>query len=370
MEIVAIGSDNAAVEWGFPVKPNYTRKAFGFLGLPLHVDFIWNRGAYIMEILNLDELAKDRAYEFFFVLGPLRLKGGIGVPVNPDRNSVARNRGGMRPGDSASHPSDIAMSARSAVVLRDVKKSFPLSDGLSLEVLDVEHLALPAGSCTVLRGRSGSGKTTLLNLIAGVTVPSAGTIRVGDTDVFALSEARRDRFRAEQVGYVFQTFNLLSALSALENVMLAMMFADAVPKRLQRQRAADLLARLGLCRASGAQARSSSRAASSSGSLSRVRLANGPPLILADEPCASLDARTAGEVLAMFLAVCRQDEKTLLLVSHDEAALEGADRVIDMAELNRAEARRGRRMTGRCPADDDPHGRPQIPPRAVSSRVR
>jgi kynurenine formamidase len=83
MEIVAIGSDNAAVEWGFPVKPNYTRKAFGFLGLPLHVDFIWNRGAYIIEILNLDELAKDRAYEFLFVVGPLRFQGGIGVPVNP-----------------------------------------------------------------------------------------------------------------------------------------------------------------------------------------------------------------------------------------------------------------------------------------------
>jgi kynurenine formamidase len=83
MEIVAIGSDNAAVEWGFPVKPNYARKAFGFLGLPLHVDFIWNRGAYIIEILNLDELAKDRAYQFLFVVGPLRLQGGIGVPVNP-----------------------------------------------------------------------------------------------------------------------------------------------------------------------------------------------------------------------------------------------------------------------------------------------
>jgi len=83
MEIVAIGADNAAVEWGFPVNPNYQRKAFGFLGLPLHVDFIWNRGAYIMEILNLDELAKDKAYEFMFVLGPLLLKGGIGVPINP-----------------------------------------------------------------------------------------------------------------------------------------------------------------------------------------------------------------------------------------------------------------------------------------------
>ena len=76
MEIVAIGADNAAVEWGFPSKPDYQRKAFGFLGLPLHVDFIWNRGAYIMEILNLDELAKDQAYEFLFVLGPCCSRAG------------------------------------------------------------------------------------------------------------------------------------------------------------------------------------------------------------------------------------------------------------------------------------------------------
>jgi kynurenine formamidase len=84
MEIVAIGSDTAAVEWNFPADPAYTRKAFdGFQGLPLHVDFIWNRGAYIIEILNLDELAKDGAYEFLFVVGPLLLRGGIGVPINP-----------------------------------------------------------------------------------------------------------------------------------------------------------------------------------------------------------------------------------------------------------------------------------------------
>jgi kynurenine formamidase len=84
MEIVAIGADTAAVEWNFPLQAGYSRKAFGgFQGLPLHVDFIWNRGAYILEIMNLDELAKDQAYEFLFVVAPLLLRGGIGVPVNP-----------------------------------------------------------------------------------------------------------------------------------------------------------------------------------------------------------------------------------------------------------------------------------------------
>jgi len=148
------------------------------------------------------------------------------------------------------------MTTRPAVVLRDVRKSFPLGGGGSLEVLDVERLDLPAGSCTVLRGRSGSGKTTLLNLIAGVAAPSAGSIRVGDTDVLALSEARRDRFRAAHIGYVFQTFNLLSAFTALENVMLAMVFADAVPRRLPGWASASV----------SRTSPSSSRAASSSGS--------------------------------------------------------------------------------------------------------
>jgi kynurenine formamidase len=82
-EIVAIGADSAAVEWNVPREVSSPKAYGGFLGLPLHVDFLWNRGAYILEILNLDELAADQTYEFFFVVGPLLQRGGIGVPVNP-----------------------------------------------------------------------------------------------------------------------------------------------------------------------------------------------------------------------------------------------------------------------------------------------
>jgi ABC-type lipoprotein export system ATPase subunit len=232
------------------------------------------------------------------------------------------------------------MIARSAVVLRGVKKSFPLGDGKILEVLDVEHLALPAATTTVLRGRSGSGKTTLLNLVAGVSVPTAGTIHVDDTDIFTLPEARRDHFRAEHVGYVFQTFNLLSAFSALENVMLAMMFTDAVPKRLQRQRAGELLSRLGLAARLAHKPQHLSRGEQQRVAIARA-LANNPPLVLADEPCASLDANTAREVLATFLTVCRQEEKTVLIVSHDDAVIGEADRVLEVTEINRAAAGNG-----------------------------
>jgi ABC-type lipoprotein export system ATPase subunit len=232
------------------------------------------------------------------------------------------------------------MIAPPAVVLRSVKKSFPFGDGTTLEVLDVEDLSLPVGSCTVLRGRSGSGKTTLLNLIAGISVPTAGTIHVEGTEIFALPEARRDRFRAGHLGYVFQTFNLLWALSALENVMLSMMFADAVPKREQRRRAADLLAGLGLAARLSHKPPQLSRGEQQRVAIARA-LANNPPVILADEPCASLDATTAREVLAAFLTACRGAEKTLLMVSHDDSVIGEADRVLDIAEINRAADRNG-----------------------------
>src|SRR3989454_8424438 len=225
-----------------------------------------------------------------------------------------------------------------AVIMRGVKKSFPLGDEASLEALNVAEWALPVGSYTVLTGPSGSGKTTLLNLIAGVSVPSAGTISVHDTDIFALSEPRRDRFRARHIGYVFQTFNLLSAFTALENVMLSMMFADAIPKPEQRRRAGEILARLGLGARLSHKPQQLSRGEQQRIAIARA-LANHPQLILADEPCASLDASTAREVLDELLSVCREAGTTLLVVSHETAVVAAGDQVIDITAINRPEYR-------------------------------
>jgi len=226
-----------------------------------------------------------------------------------------------------------------AVTLHRVQKSFPVGDGRTLEALNVEAWALPAGRCTVLTGPSGSGKTTLLNLIAGVSVPTAGTVRVHDTDIFALPEARRDRFRARHIGYVFQTFNLLSAFTALENVMLSMMFAETIPRRQQRERARAILARLGLGARLAHRPARLSRGEQQRVAIARA-LANDPPLILADEPCASLDPETARQVLGEFLTVCRQDGKTLFVVSHEAATLDAGDQVVDFTGINRPDHRR------------------------------
>jgi ABC-type lipoprotein export system ATPase subunit len=225
-------------------------------------------------------------------------------------------------------------SDRIAIALQGVTKAFPLGEGRMLEVINIPALELCEGSYTVLKGPSGSGKTTLLNLMAGITAPTDGKIWLDGTDIFALPEARRDHFRADHIGYIFQTFNLLAPFTALENVLLAMMFTRKLSKREQRQRAVGILAKLGLKERLSHRPHQLSR-----GEQQRVAIArafvNDPPVILADEPCASLDPSTARVVLTEFLAIGREGRKTVLVVSHDERALQGADRVLEMTEINR-----------------------------------
>ena len=224
------------------------------------------------------------------------------------------------------------------VLLQGVQKSFPLDHSHDLQVLDIVHLALPVGGYTVLKGPSGSGKTTLLNLIAGIALPNSGHIQVNGTDITILPEPQRDRFRAAQIGYIFQTFNLLAPFTALENVLLAMRFAGAVPKRAHRQRATDLLSRLGLSTRLSHRPAQLSRGEQQRVAMARA-LANDPPVLLADEPCASLDAATAQVVLMALHAICREKNMTVLIVAHDTAGLEGADQVLDMRDINRATGR-------------------------------
>jgi ABC-type lipoprotein export system ATPase subunit len=225
-------------------------------------------------------------------------------------------------------------SERLAITLQAVTKAFPLGDGRALEVLNIPALELAAGSYTVLKGPSGSGKTTLLNLVGGLTTPTTGTIWLDGTEIMRLSEPHRDRFRAEHIGYIFQTFNLLASFTALENVLLAMTFTPKLPTRERRQRAASILTTLGLRQRLSHRPHQLSRGEQQRVAVARA-LANDPPVILADEPCASLDPKTAGVVLGEFLAICREGRKTLLVVSHAEQALGGADQVLDMAALNR-----------------------------------
>ena len=222
------------------------------------------------------------------------------------------------------------------LTITDLRKSFPSPEagGRPVEIVHVAHFALGAGEQVALRGESGSGKTTFLNLIAGLLAADSGRIEFDGTNLVALGEAARDRLRAERMGYIFQTFNLLQGFTVLENVVLGMSFGGG---RVDRAHARALLERVGL----GARLQHFPRQLST-GQQQRVAvaraLANRPRLVLADEPTGNLDRRRGHEALALIREACAEAGAALLLVSHDPEVLAQFSPVRDFAELNRPAA--------------------------------
>ncbi|MGA2066985.1 MAG: ABC transporter ATP-binding protein [Thermoguttaceae bacterium] len=216
--------------------------------------------------------------------------------------------------------------------LKDVKKAFREPDGTPLPILDVAEFRVAPGEQMVLVGRSGCGKTTLLHVIAGISRPDEGKVRINDWDITLMGEAECDHFRAEHIGYVFQTFNLLRGFSALENVLLAMRFAG---RRVDRGRAKQLLERVGL-----AHRTTHKPAALSVGEQQRVAvaraLANRPKLLLADEPTANVDAGHQQQVLDLLRETCREEQVALVLVTHTPEVARQFERVDNLEEFNHA----------------------------------
>ncbi|HEX2100307.1 MAG TPA: ABC transporter ATP-binding protein [Candidatus Synoicihabitans sp.] len=218
------------------------------------------------------------------------------------------------------------------LALTNLRKSFAAPDGGRSLIVDVGDWRLAPGQQVALRGASGTGKTTLLHLIAGILTPDTGSVSIDGVDVAALSEARRDRLRAEKIGYIFQTFNLLQGYSAIENVRLGAAFSRG---RLDTEAAPRLLERVGL----GDRVHHRPRQLST-GQQQRVAVAralvNRPRLVLADEPTGNLDRAHARRALALIRDVCREHEAALLLVSHDEDVLAEFDHVVDLSTINAA----------------------------------
>ena len=215
--------------------------------------------------------------------------------------------------------------------ISDLTKSYDAPAGGRHCVVGVAAFSLVAGEQRALRGESGSGKTTFLNLIAGILAADRGSITLDRHDFVTLGAAGRDRLRAETIGYIFQTFNLLQGHTVLENVELGMAFG----RGLERPRAVALLARVGLADKAGHYPRQLSTGQQQRVAVARA-LANRPKLVLADEPTGNLDARNARAALALIREVCRENGAALLLVSHDEGVLGEFEQVQDFAALNRA----------------------------------
>ncbi|HRK33522.1 MAG TPA: ABC transporter ATP-binding protein [Candidatus Hydrogenedentes bacterium] len=213
----------------------------------------------------------------------------------------------------------------------DLKKGFVSPDGERTRIVDVPRFVMNEAEQIALQGSSGSGKTTFLNLIAGILQPDSGSISISGQELASLSEAGRDRIRAQSIGYVFQTFNLLQGYTALENVLLGMMFgrgADPVYAKA-------LLERVGLKDRMNYRPRQLSVGQQQRVAVARA-LANHPKLVLADEPTGNLDYQHAGAALELIREVCREQNAALLLVTHDRDILNRFDHVQNLADINKA----------------------------------
>ena len=204
--------------------------------------------------------------------------------------------------------------SNSIISVDHVFKSVTDSTG-TLDILrDIDFSLLEKETAAIV-GASGSGKSTLLSIIAGLDTPSTGTVRLGGVDLFALNEDQRAALRAEKVGFVFQSFQLLGNLTALENVMLPLELSG---RKEARQLAKDMLDRVGL-----SQRLSHYPKVLSGGEQQRVALARAfvvkPAVLLADEPTGSLDFATGAKVMELMFELNRELGTTLVLVTHDSA---------------------------------------------------
>ncbi|MDO9434083.1 ABC transporter ATP-binding protein [Hydrogenophaga sp.] len=209
------------------------------------------------------------------------------------------------------------------IAVQHVFKSVTDSTG-SLTILRDIDFNLNKGQTAAIVGASGSGKSTLLSIIAGLDTPTSGTVHIDGADLFAMDEDQRAALRAQKVGFVFQSFQLLGNLTALENVMLPLELAG---RRDARATATQMLQRVGL-----GERLSSYPKVLSGGEQQRVALARAfvvqPAVLLADEPTGSLDFATGGKIMELMFDLNREQGTTLVLVTHDRAIAERCERRI------------------------------------------
>lgn len=219
--------------------------------------------------------------------------------------------------------------------IEKLKKSFIEPNGHILPVLDVPRYQLDVGEQAAMIGKSGCGKTTLLHIIAGITGADSGSITLDGIDIAKRSEQVRDRIRADKVGYVFQTFNLLPGFTALENILLGMTFGRG---KKDHARAQSLLQRVGLSHRATHKPSTLSVGEQQRVAVARA-LANRPKLILADEPTANVDPANQESIIELIRTSCTEEGASLILVTHAMEVAEQFPRRDRLEEINLAVGR-------------------------------
>jgi len=213
---------------------------------------------------------------------------------------------------------------------RDLKKHYQMGAS-TVRALDGVSLTVEEGQFVALLGTSGSGKSTLLNLIAGLDRPTEGSLRIFERDLAQMSSEELSRHRRQNVGIIFQSFNLVSTMTARENITLAMMFAG-VPRADRDAAAGGLLEAVGLGGRQDHRPRELSGGEQQRVAIARA-LSNKPHLLLADEPTGNLDSHTSRDILAILKNLNERDGKTIIMVTHDASLAESyADRTITLLD--------------------------------------
>jgi putative ABC transport system ATP-binding protein len=215
------------------------------------------------------------------------------------------------------------------VTLDAVTKAYDTVAGHFIALNDVS-LSIAAGEFVAVVGKSGSGKSTLVNMITGIDRPTAGAVWVAGTPVHTQSENQLARWRGRQLGIVFQFFQLLPTLTALENVLLPMDFARHLAGRAREARARDLLELVGLSPQAGKLPNALSGGEQQRVAIARA-LANDPPLVVADEPTGNLDSQTAEDVFRLFGRLV-ESGKTIIMVTHDADLATRVTRTLTLAD--------------------------------------
>ena len=215
------------------------------------------------------------------------------------------------------------------IKIQNLRKVYPVGKEKVVALNNIS-LDIQQGEICCILGTSGSGKSTLLNQLAGLEKPTRGSVTIGKTNISALSETKLARFRQKYIGFVFQSYNLLPAYTALENVAMPLMFRG-ISKNKRNHQAAQLLKLVGLGKRIHHKPTQMS-----GGQQQRVGIARAfvskPKIIFADEPTGNLDSHTTKDVMELMVRLCRKYNETLILVTHDRDLALYADRIITLQD--------------------------------------
>lgn len=224
-----------------------------------------------------------------------------------------------------------------SIILKMTDCTFSVEKPQPMEILRVDDFSVSRGEMCAVFGPSGSGKTTLFNMIAGLLSPSSGQMEIAGHNLALMPEHERDRFRGRNIGFVFQSFNLLHGLSALENVLIGMTLSGA---GAEIERAVWLLTEVGLSNRINHLPDQLSIGEQQRVAIARA-LAHRPLLLLADEPTGSLDPVRAAEVMELIISLSGKEGCTLLVISHDLELIERFPSKVSIKDLNRAFMHKG-----------------------------